>query len=105
MSILSRLLPTPSTLMIPAVGLDFSDATMRFVRLKEGAHGILPSMYAELTIPDGCMLGGRIVDEIKFTQFLKEGKKKYNLTYVRVSIPESQVYSFTIKPQASSLSC
>lgn len=92
--------PIPSFFTIPTVGLDFSDATMRFIRLKESATGLSPSEYGEVAIPEGCMVGGRIVDEAKFISFLKEVQKKYNLSYVRVSIPESQVYSFTLSVDA-----
>lgn len=93
---LTKLFPTPSVVTIPAVGLDFSDATMRFVRLTENVHGLLPTQYAEVAIPEGCMQGGRIIDEKKFTDFLRSVRMEYNLKYVRVAIPESQTYSFTI---------
>lgn len=95
-TLLTRLFPTPSFVTIPTVGLDFSDATMRFIELSEGVHGLLPSRYAEMAIPEGCMQNGRIADEEKFTSFLRDVKKKYDLKYVRVSVPESQVYSFTL---------
>lgn len=81
---------------IPTVGLDFSDATMRFVDLEIHRHGLLPKRYAEMSIPEGCMKGGRIIDNEKFIVFLKDVQKKHKLKYVRVSIPESQVYSFTL---------
>lgn len=93
---LSRLFPTPAFIATPAVGLDFSDATMRFVRLVEGRHGLMPAAYAEMTIPEGCMHSGRVINERAFTAFLSEVRKKYALDYVRVSVPESQVYSFTL---------
>lgn len=100
MNILSRLFPTPSFVTIPTVGLDFSDATMRFVSLQVGRHGILPNQFAEMVIPEGCMKGGKIIDTEKFISFLTEVQKKYHLKYVRVSIPESQVYSFTLSLDA-----
>lgn len=95
-SLFSRLFPIPTSFTLPTVGLDFSDATMRFIQLKESARGLLPGNYAEEAIPDGCMLGGRIIDQDRFAQFLTHIRKKYNLRYVRVAIPESQVYSFTL---------
>ncbi len=93
---LTRLFPTPSFLAIPTIGVDFSDATMRFMKLSETLHGILPTRYGEVAIPDGCMKGGRIADEKKFTSFLSEVKKKHDLKYVRIAIPESQTYSFML---------
>ncbi len=96
MNLFTRLLPTPSFVTIPTVGLDFSDATMRFVDLEIHRHGLIPKRFAEMSIPEGCMKGGRIIDTEKFISFLKDAQKKHKLRYVRVSIPESQVYSFTL---------
>jgi type IV pilus assembly protein PilM len=93
---LTRLFPTPSFLSLPATGVDFSDTTMRFMKLSETIHGILPAHFGEATIPEGCMKGGRIVDEARFTAFLIEMKKLHKLKYVRVAIPESQTYSFML---------
>jgi type IV pilus assembly protein PilM len=98
---LTRLFPTPSFLTLPPVGIDFSDATMRFIKLSETLHGLLPTQYAEDTIPEGCMKGGRIVDEAKFTDFLAKVRDEHNLKYVRVAIPESQTYSFTLTLDAA----
>jgi type IV pilus assembly protein PilM len=100
-TLLTRLFPTPSFVTIPTVGLDFSDATMRYIELKEGVQGLLPSRFAEMAIPEGCMQGGKITNEEKFTAFLHDVKKKNDLTYVRVSMPESQVYSFTLPLDAA----
>lgn len=104
MNILSRLFPTPSFVTIPTVGLDFSDATMRFMSLQLSPKGLLPKRFAQMAIPEGCMKGGRIVDTDKFISFLKEVQKQHKLKYVRVSIPESQVYSFTLSLDSSAFS-
>jgi type IV pilus assembly protein PilM len=95
-NILSRLFPTPALVAMPTVGLDFSDSTMRFVALGLAREGMVPKRFAELAIPEGCMKDGRIVDMDAFIGFLTEAQKKYHLKYVRVSLPESQVYSFTL---------
>lgn len=92
---LTRLFPTPTFLSLPAVGIDFSDNTMRFIALKETTNGLIPAQFGEMPIPEGCMKGGRIADEKLFGTFLSEVRKKYRLKYVRVAIPESQTYSFT----------
>lgn len=94
--ILDRIFPTPKFFTIPTVGLNFSDATLRFVELVETRHGIIPGRFAEIDLPVGCLQNGRIIDEQVFTNFLKEICKKNNLKYVRVAIPESQVYASTI---------
>ncbi len=93
---LTRFFPTPNFFDIPSAGIDFSDSTMRFIKLAKKPNGIMPEEYAEKTIPEGCMKDGKIIDNQKFVTFLSDIKKKFNLKYVRVSIPESQIYSFTL---------
>ncbi len=101
MNLLTRLFPTPSFVRIPTVGLDFSDATMRFVSLSITPKGLLPHRFAEMSIPEGAMKGGRIVDTQKFVAFLKTVQSQHHLRYVHVSIPESQVYSVTLSLDAA----
>lgn len=96
MNLFTRLFPTPSFVRLPTVGLDFSDATMRFISLSITPKGLLPHRFAEMAIPEGAMKGGRIIDTQKFVAFLKTVQEKHKLRYVHVSIPESQVYSVTL---------
>lgn len=102
MNIFNRLFPTPALLSVPTVGLDFSDVTMRFMSFDIQRHGLMPKQFAESAIPEGCMKGGKIIDAQKLITFLSECRKKYKLKYARISIPESQVYSFTLSLDASS---
>lgn len=95
-SLFSRIFPIPSFFTIPTVGIDFSDERMRFISLTEGRKGILPDVFGDAVIPTGIMQRGRIIDEQAFVKFLRDIRTKYHLSYVRVSIPESQVYSFIL---------
>ncbi len=103
MNLLTKVFPTPSFVRVPTVGLDFSDATMRFVALEITPHGLVPKHFAEMVIPEGAMKGGRITDTQKFVSFLKTVKKEHGLHYVHVSIPESQVYSVTLSLDPSAI--
>lgn len=96
MSLLTRIFPTPDFLTLPAIGIDFSGRAMRFIELRKNNSTITPIQYGEVIIPDGCMQGGRISNEKLFTEFLQQVKKQYNFKYVRVAIPESQIYLFTL---------
>ncbi|MFZ4500531.1 MAG: pilus assembly protein PilM [Minisyncoccia bacterium] len=101
MSLLTTLFPVPSFFALPAVGIDFSDAVMRYVELAPITEGIAPKRFGEVPIPAGCMQGGRVVDEVAFTEFLRTVKREHNLEFVRVAIPESQVYLFTLSIDAA----
>lgn len=96
MNILNRIFPVPSTVALPAVGVDFSDTALRFVELRLLHGRYIPHRFAEVPVPEGIMVAGRIVDIKKLTDFLVTVKQKYNLKYVRISVPESQVYSFSM---------
>src|SRR5690606_23749051 len=72
------------------------DTKMRFIKLRKNRSTLLPVQFAEVALPEECMKSGRIVDAPRFSNFLKGVSKKYNLKYVRVSIPETQVYSFAL---------
>lgn len=96
MSLLTAIFPSPSFFTLPAVGVDFSDVAMRYVELSATGPGITPVRSGEITIPPGCIEGGRVSNEKTFTQFLRNVKRDHNLNFVRVAIPESQVYSFTL---------
>lgn len=94
-SLFARLFPTPHYLTLGSVGLDFSDATLRVVELRETPTGLLPKRTLTLPIPSGILENGRVVDAQALTTFLRSVKKQMRITYARVSIAESQVYSFT----------
>lgn len=66
------------------------------MKLKQTLHGLVPDVYAQMSIPAGCLEGGRIVDQAAFTTFLKNVKHVHRITNVRIAIPESQVYSVTL---------
>jgi type IV pilus assembly protein PilM len=100
-SLFTRLFPVPALLTLPSVGLDFSDTTLRFMKLKQTVRGIVPDIYAHVAIPEGCLERGRIVDETKLTSFLSDVHKAHKLTNVRIALPESQVYSVTLPIDAA----
>ncbi len=95
-SLLTAIFPPPSFFSLPAVGIDFSDATMRYIELGASGPGITPVRSGQIVIPPGCIEGGRVSDKKTFTEFLRSVKRDHNLNFVRVAIPESQVYLFTL---------
>ncbi|HSE56951.1 MAG TPA: pilus assembly protein PilM [Candidatus Paceibacterota bacterium] len=92
----NRNFPTPRFIALSSVGLDFSDRTLRFVELQASRKGLDLRRFGEEQIPEGLVKGRRIVDTERFSKFLIDVRKKHKLKYVRVSLPEEHVYSFTI---------
>lgn len=95
-SILKRLFPTPPYVALAAVGVDFSATSIRCITLSREGRYLVPEKYIEKKFPEGSMEAGVIVDEKKFITFLKGIQKEHRFSYARITIPESQVFIFTV---------
>ncbi len=58
--IFAGLFPVPKFLAMPAVGIDISDDSIRFVELKNSKEGKILSKFGEQKIPSGLVLNGEI---------------------------------------------
>jgi type IV pilus assembly protein PilM len=85
-----------------AAGLDFSDNRARLVCLKETKKGIEISHFDQQQIPKDVVRIGRIEKEDILMGILKEMKKNAPTSFLRVTIPESQGYSFMVEINATS---
>ncbi|MFQ5661918.1 MAG: type IV pilus assembly protein PilM [Candidatus Paceibacteria bacterium] len=90
----SGLFPVPKFLAMPAVGIDISDDSIRFVELKNSRKGKILSRFGEYKIPMGLVLNGEIQDVEKLSQELKKMKEENNIEVIRASLPEEKVYLF-----------
>lgn len=97
----SNLFPTPQFIMPTTVGLDFSDTSLRFLSLEQKKEGLIPAIYKEVPLAPGVVVGGRIKDPVAFSTLIKDLKQKHGLHFVKVSIPESQLYLCTLSLQKS----
>lgn len=76
--------------------LDLSDQSIKYGELYAGAHGLYLKRYGQEVIPKGIITSGKIEDEQKLIEILKSLGKKIGLHFVRVSLPEEQMYLFTL---------
>ncbi len=90
----NRFFPTPGFLMPPSFGLDISDESIKFAKLIAVKGGVRVGQYGEKRIPPGIIESGKIKDIKKLEEVLLSLKKDLDLTSVRVSLPEEQVYLF-----------
>ena len=86
--------PPPTFLTLRSVGFDVSDQSVKYVELVRSEHGLKLGVYGAANIPSGLISSGKIVDQIKLVSILEKLKKEKNLNYIRVSLPEEQIYSF-----------
>ncbi len=83
--------------MSPSFGLDISDQSLKFVELIPAKHGIKMGKYGERKIPSGIIESGKIRDPKKLEEVLLSLRKEEGIRFVRVSLPEEQVYLFHLR--------
>lgn len=83
--------------MSPSFGLDISDQSLKFVELIPARHGIRIGKYGERKIPSGIIESGKIKDPKKLEEVLLSLRKEEGIRFVRVSLPEEQIYVFHLR--------
>lgn len=89
--------PPPQFLQMKAVGLDISDVSLRFVELVETKKGMEIGRFGERVIPRGIIEGGEVKKPSDLRSIFSEIKKKHNLEFVAVSLPEEKAYLFDLR--------
>jgi len=92
-----RLFPLPKILSEPFFGIDISDESLKFVELIYTKNGIQMGRYGERSIPSGVIESGKIKDSKKIEEILSALRKEEGVKFVRVSLPEEQIYLFALK--------
>jgi len=93
---LSRYFPTPSFLAMSSCALDISDQTVKYGELHMSAKGLHLGKFGEEKIPAGIIVSGKIEKEDLLTKILKDLRDKEHLHFVRVALPEEQMYLFNL---------
>lgn len=89
--------PPPQFLQMPAVALDISDTSVRFLELIKTKRGYKLGKYGNQDIPEGIMVNGKIERRDDFVKVFGELVAKHKLNFVRVSLPEEHAYFFQTK--------
>jgi type IV pilus assembly protein PilM len=96
-STFSKILPPPSYITMPSVGVDISDSSMKYVSfeptLRPGLSRVLDK-WGSIDIPSGALERGDITDPKLLVDVLKEFKDKTGAEFIRVSLPEERAYIF-----------
>jgi type IV pilus assembly protein PilM len=87
--------PVPSKVAMPAVGLDISDHSMKFLELIPTRDGFRVGRFATDEIPEGVIVGGTIARRDALVELLSQFRQKHDLSFVRASLPEEPGYIFT----------
>jgi type IV pilus assembly protein PilM len=96
-SVLSEIVPPPSYITLPSVGVDISDTSMKYVcfepTLKHHRARQLKS-WGDIDIPANSLERGDVKDPKRLTDTLKEFKDRTGADFIRVSLPEERAYIF-----------
>lgn len=94
--------PTPSYLAMNSFAIDISDQSIKYGELLATPEGLRLGRFGKEKIPPGVVVSGKIEDQNQLVAILKQLKEKEHLGFVRVSLPEEQMYLFTLLlPKAS----
>ena len=97
LSALSRIIPPPTYIAMPAVGVDISDASLKYVFFKPNINTKKERElleWGDIPIPSGVVDRGSVLDHKQLIAVLKEFKAKTKAEYVRLSLPEERAYLF-----------
>lgn len=95
--------PTPSYLSMESFSIDISDQSIKYGELLATPLGLRLGRFGKEKIPTGVVVSGKVEKEDALVDILKNLKKRENLKFVRVSLPEEQMYLFTLSlPKANS---
>ncbi len=81
-------------LLMPAVGIDISDHSVKYAELFPGANEHRLGRFGDIAIPTGIVEGGKIINPPKLAEILNTLRVEQNLSFVRSALPEEQVYFF-----------
>ncbi len=88
--------PVPSFIMMSSCALDISDQSIKYGVLSETKNGLALDHYDQEVIPENVIVSGQIKNDSVLIEVLKKLKIKENLNFIRVALPEEQMYLFTL---------
>ncbi len=90
----NAILKTPKFLLMPAVGIDISEHSIKYAELFPLKNGYKLGRFGDISISTGIIEGGKIINQPKLSEILNTLRVEKNLTFVRAALPEEQVYFF-----------
>lgn len=88
--------PTPSYLAMNSCAIDISDQSIKYGELINTSSGPRLGKYGREKIPEGVVVSGKIEKEDEMIRLLIKIREKENIHFIRVSLPEEQMYLFTL---------
>ena len=94
-SLMGRLFSVPRYLSMPAVGINISDQSIKYVAMRATAHGLRIDSHGQADLDEGVVRGGVITNLQGLVDQLKHIRKSSKRAFANVSLPEQQAYLFS----------
>ncbi|TSC84499.1 MAG: Type IV pilus assembly protein PilM [Parcubacteria group bacterium Gr01-1014_17] len=89
---LYRLFAPPRFLIMPAAGIEISDAFVRALSFSGSLGTMRVSWWQEEALPRGAIVGGTISDKSAVVEVLKKIRIAHGFNFAHISIPEQKSY-------------
>ncbi|MAZ56359.1 hypothetical protein CL653_01040 [bacterium] len=93
-SVSRRLLMPPNYLLLPCIGIDVSDTSLKYVQFSAHYNNLKLEAWGDVPIPEGVLSQGNIADSKGLAKVMGEVKKRTGVSLVRMSLPEEKAYLF-----------
>lgn len=94
---LGKIIPPPSYIQLPSVGVDVSDTSLKYIQFRQNSKTATELdllNWGDIDIPEGALERGVVHDGSKLAEVLREVKERTGIETVRVSLPEERAYLF-----------
>lgn len=88
--------PTPFYLAMNSFAIDISDQSIKYGELIPTSSGLRLGKYGKEKIPEGIVVSGMIEKSDEIIKILKNLKEREKMHFIRVALPEEQMYLFSI---------
>ena len=103
-SFFGRTFPAPNFLLPQSVGIDISDASIKWIALSRPGQGSRKvGAWGQELLPDGIVVAGLIRDPARLTEALRAIKQKVpHISVVHAALPEEPAFVFSLNAPAGS---
>lgn len=94
---IGKIIPPPSYIQLPSIGVDVSDTSLKYVQFERDTRSgttLRLTKWGDIAIETGALERGIVNDGAKLSEALKAVKDKTGIANVRVSLPEERAYLF-----------
>lgn len=90
----SRFFPAPKYISLPAVGIDISDTSLKYIQFEKKGNVLRLLAWGDLPVPEGAIVQGIVKNAAELGKVMAEVRKVTKTDFARLSLPEERAYLF-----------